>query len=51
MNPVAGELRFTITELAVSAQPDLILYVETPADEETRAKLPLTRREPAEQSA
>ncbi|MET9313183.1 helix-turn-helix transcriptional regulator [Kribbella sp. NPDC003505] len=51
LNPVAGELHFTITELAVSAQPDLILYVETPADEGTRARLPLTRRERVEQSA
>ncbi|MEV0793002.1 helix-turn-helix transcriptional regulator [Kribbella sp. NPDC050459] len=51
LNPVAGELHFTITELAVSAHPDLILYVETPADEDTRARLPLTRREPVDQSA
>ena len=51
LNPVAGELHFTITELAVSAHPDLVLYVETPADEDTRARLPLTRRERADQSA
>jgi transcriptional regulator with XRE-family HTH domain len=45
LNPIAGELRLTVTELAVSAHPDLVLYVETPADDETRAKLHLTRRE------
>ncbi|WP_427887170.1 helix-turn-helix transcriptional regulator [Kribbella sp. GL6] len=50
-NPRAGELNLIVTELAVSAHPDLVLYVETPADEETRAKLPLTRREPADRSA
>ncbi|MFF0266196.1 helix-turn-helix transcriptional regulator [Kribbella sp. NPDC004536] len=50
-NRSVGELRLTITELAVSAHPDLLLFVESPADEETRAKLPLTRRDPAEQSA
>ncbi|HEY3562194.1 MAG TPA: helix-turn-helix transcriptional regulator [Kribbella sp.] len=50
-NPRVGELRLTITELAVSAHPDLVLFVESPADEETRAKLPLTRGQPAGQSA
>ncbi|WP_238332175.1 helix-turn-helix transcriptional regulator [Kribbella jejuensis] len=44
-NPDVGEVRLTITELAVSAHPDLLLFIESPADEETRAKLPLTRRE------
>ena len=50
-NPAVGEVRLTITELAVSAHPDLLLFIESPADEETRAKLPLTRRDAAEQSA
>jgi hypothetical protein len=50
-NPSVGELRLTITELAVSAHPDLVLFVESPADDETRAKLPLTRRQPTEQRA
>jgi len=45
---VAGELTFTVTELAVPSHPDLILFVETPADNQTRTQLPLTRREPAE---
>ncbi|MGW6200236.1 helix-turn-helix transcriptional regulator [Kribbella sp. NPDC055110] len=45
LNPIVGELRLTVTELAVSAHPDLVLYVETPADEDSRAKLQLTRRE------
>ena len=51
--PAAGELHFTVTEFALPAHPDLILFVETPADEETRTRLPLTRRslEPAEASA
>jgi transcriptional regulator with XRE-family HTH domain len=44
MHPVAGELHFTVTEFALPAHPELILFVETPADEETRARLPLTRR-------
>lgn len=48
LHPVAGELAFTVTELAVPAHPDLILFVETPADAQTRERLPLTRREPAE---
>jgi hypothetical protein len=48
MHPVAGELSFTATELSVPAHPDLILFVETPADTRTRERLHLTRREPAE---
>ncbi|TCC56983.1 XRE family transcriptional regulator [Kribbella pittospori] len=44
LHPVAGELHFTVTELAVPAHPDLVLFVETPADEETRSRLPMTRR-------
>lgn len=44
----AGDLAFVATELAVPAHPDLILFVETPADDRTREQLPLTRREPAE---
>jgi transcriptional regulator with XRE-family HTH domain len=43
-HPAAGDLRFTLTELALPAHPDLILFIETPADEETRNRLPLTRR-------
>ena len=47
LHPLAGELHFTVTELAVPAHPDLVLFVETPADELTRERLPLTRRDPA----
>jgi hypothetical protein len=42
---MAGELHFTVTELAVPAHPDLVMFVETPADELTRQRLPLTRRD------
>jgi transcriptional regulator with XRE-family HTH domain len=45
---IAGELAFTVTELTVPSHPDLILFVETPADAETRDRLPLTRRASAE---
>jgi transcriptional regulator with XRE-family HTH domain len=44
LHPVAGELHLTVTELAVPAHPDLVLFIETPADEETRSRLPMTRR-------
>ncbi|MGC4936681.1 helix-turn-helix transcriptional regulator [Kribbella sp. DT2] len=47
LHPQAGELRFTVTELAVPAHPDLVMFVETPADELTRERLPLTRLAPA----
>ncbi|MGZ0149682.1 helix-turn-helix transcriptional regulator [Kribbella sp. WER1] len=50
-NPQVGELNLIVTELAVSAHPDLVLFVETPADEETRAKLPRTRRTTADRPA
>ncbi|WP_199238386.1 helix-turn-helix transcriptional regulator [Kribbella steppae] len=43
-HPIAGELHFTVTELAVPAYPDLLLFIETPATQETRERLPLTRR-------
>jgi transcriptional regulator with XRE-family HTH domain len=48
VHPIAGELSFTVTELAVPAHPDLVLFVDTPADARTREHLPLTRRQPAE---
>ena len=44
LHPAAGELHLTVTELAVPAHPDLLLFIETPADEQTRARLLLTRR-------
>ncbi len=40
----AGDLHFTVTELAVPAHPELVLFIETPATQETRDRLPLTRR-------
>lgn len=46
-HPIAGELSFTVTELTVPSHPDLILFIETPADDQTRTQLPLTRRDPA----
>ena len=51
VHPAAGELRLTVTEFAVPAHPDLVLFVETSADEETGRRLPLTRMAPAERSA
>jgi transcriptional regulator with XRE-family HTH domain len=46
LHPAAGELHFTVTELTVPAHPELVLFVETPADQQTRERLPLTRRTP-----
>ncbi|TDU89712.1 helix-turn-helix protein [Kribbella voronezhensis] len=50
VHPLAGELHLTVTEFAVPAHPDLVLFVETPSDEATRERLPLSRRslQPAE---
>jgi MmyB-like transcription regulator ligand binding domain/Helix-turn-helix domain len=44
VHPVAGPLTFTATELQVPAMPEARLIVNTPADEHTQARLPLTRR-------
>ena len=44
INPAAGPLTFTASELAVPVMPDARLTVYTPADDQTRARLPLTRR-------
>jgi transcriptional regulator with XRE-family HTH domain len=46
LHPAAGELHLTVTELTVPAHPDLVLFVETPANQQTRERLPLTRRTP-----
>jgi transcriptional regulator with XRE-family HTH domain len=40
-HPDAGDLRLTAIELAVGGHPDLRIMVSTPADEETRRRLPL----------
>jgi hypothetical protein len=44
IHPKAGPVTFTVTELEIPVLPDARLTVYTPADEETRARLPLTRR-------
>jgi len=42
-HPAAGRLTFTVTELDVSAIPDLRIQVQTPDDQRTWARLPDTR--------
>jgi transcriptional regulator with XRE-family HTH domain len=44
-HPHAGELTFTMSELQVPASQEARLVVYTPADDETRKRLPLTRDE------
>ena len=44
IHAVAGPLTFTASELAVPVMPGARLTVYTPADDRTRAGLPLTRR-------
>jgi transcriptional regulator with XRE-family HTH domain len=44
-DPRAGELTFTTSELQVPASQEARLIVYTPADDETRKRLPLTRDE------
>jgi MmyB-like transcription regulator ligand binding domain/Helix-turn-helix domain len=46
----AGVLTFTSTELEISAVPELRIVVNTPRDEDTWARLPLTRRGPGQPS-
>jgi hypothetical protein len=46
-HPDAGLMAFSTTELAVSAVHGLRILISTPADAQTWAKLPLTRRLPA----
>lgn len=43
MNPAVGELTLSVSELEVSSMPGLRIEVYTPADEDTRRRLPLTR--------
>lgn len=47
-HPVAGVLTFTTTELEITAVRDLRIVAYTPADSETPARLPATRRSGAE---
>jgi transcriptional regulator with XRE-family HTH domain len=49
-HPEAGVLTFTSTELEISAVPELRIVVNTPADDDTWARLPLTRRGPGQPS-
>lgn len=47
LHPQAGVLRLAASELDVPDLPEARIVVYTPRDEETRARLPLTRRAPA----
>jgi len=44
LHPTAGLLRLRSTSLAVADMPEVRISVSTPADEETRQRLPLIRR-------
>jgi transcriptional regulator with XRE-family HTH domain len=44
LHPEAGVLRLRSTSLAVADMPEARIVVYTPADDETRERLPLTRR-------
>jgi transcriptional regulator with XRE-family HTH domain len=48
IHPKAGPVTFTLSELQIAAMPEARLLVYTPADEQTRERLPLTRRLPAD---
>jgi hypothetical protein len=43
-HPRAGRVSFAVSELELPALPEARLVVCTPHDEETRTRLPLTRR-------
>jgi len=45
IHPGAGPLNFTATELQIPAMADARLTVYTPSDQQTQARLPLTRRQ------
>jgi hypothetical protein len=44
LHPKAGLLRLASSELDVPGMPEARIVVYTPADDDTRSKLPLTRR-------
>ena len=46
LHPVAGPLRLVLSELSVPEMPEARISVYTPADDDTRARMPLTRRTP-----
>jgi transcriptional regulator with XRE-family HTH domain len=45
-HPLAGELRFTSTILAISGMPEHQIMIYSPGDEQTRSRLPLPVRAP-----
>ncbi len=47
LHPRAGSLRLAVSELDVPDLPEARIVVYTPRDDETRARMPLTRRAPA----
>ena len=47
LHPSAGLLRLAVSELDVPDLPEARIVVYTPRDDETRARMPLTRRAPA----
>jgi transcriptional regulator with XRE-family HTH domain len=47
LHPRAGSLTLTVSELDVPDMPEARIVVYTPRDDDTRARLPLTRRTPA----
>jgi hypothetical protein len=47
LHPRAGTLSLAISELNLPEMPEARIVVYTPCDDDTRAKMPLTRRDPA----
>jgi transcriptional regulator with XRE-family HTH domain len=47
LHPQAGSLRLAVSELDVPDLPEARIVVYTPRDDDTRARMPLTRRAPA----
>jgi transcriptional regulator with XRE-family HTH domain len=45
LHPQAGELRLAVTELEVPDMPEARIMVYTPRDDDTRARLPKTRKD------
>lgn len=48
LHPQAGEVRLVVSELDVPDVPEARIVVYTPRDEQTRARMQLTRRNPAD---
>jgi transcriptional regulator with XRE-family HTH domain len=51
LHPRAGTLNLAVSELDVPAMPEARIVVYTPRDEDTRARMPLTRRTEASRPA